>query len=220
MIQNVVLPESKLRVLIADDNPETRRSVRLMLAIIPEVVVVAIGRDGQEAVDLARDYHPDLVILDINMPRKNGLVAYHEISQIYPDTGCIIISTDIPGRFPNKIIIPGIQEFLLKPFTVEEMQDVIERIKLVVWNYRHELLPAEQPIPQAEVDLKQLAQEYARARRVDDEAVGVFEKLAQDPACELRWLRLLAIMYMLRQDWAGLKALAARLELQAASGNK
>jgi lipopolysaccharide biosynthesis regulator YciM len=60
--------------------------------------------------------------------------------------------------------------------------------------------------------LKRLASEYARFRRSDDQAVKVFEQLATNPECELRWLRILAMIYVVRQDWAKLQRLAERLQ--------
>ena len=110
MTQADVFPNTKLRVLIADDFQETRRSVRLMLSMNPDVVVVAIAKDGQEAVNLAREHHPDLVIMDYNMPKKDGLEAYKEISQIYPETGGIIISAQREAEELGSATTFGAQE--------------------------------------------------------------------------------------------------------------
>src|SRR5512134_2044342 len=84
----------KSRVLIADDVQETRRNTRLMLATIDDVEVVAIAANGLQAVQLAKEHHPDIVLLDINMPEMDGLTAYREINKVYPDIGCIIISAE------------------------------------------------------------------------------------------------------------------------------
>src|ERR1044071_734003 len=84
----------KLRVLIADDIQETRRNTRLMLATIDDVEVVAIAANGLQALHLAKEHHPDLVLLDINMPEMDGLTAYKEIAKVYPEIGCIIISAE------------------------------------------------------------------------------------------------------------------------------
>ena len=94
MTQTHVPPHRKLRVLIADDVQETRRNTRLMLATIDDVEVVAIAANGIQAVDLAKEHHPDILLLDINMPELDGLSAYRRIAQMYPDTGCIIISAE------------------------------------------------------------------------------------------------------------------------------
>ena len=67
---------------------------------------------------------------------------------------------------------------------------------------------------QREAYLKSLAHEYAKSRRIDDQAIEVFEHLARNPECELRWLMNLAMLYVLRKEWSKLKLLAARLEQQ------
>ena len=57
--------------------------------------------------------------------------------------------------------------------------------------------------------------EYGRAKRTDDQALDVFEQLAENPDCELHWLRTLAMIYIVRQEWGKLKTIAARLEKQS-----
>ena len=94
MMQTVSSPKRKIRVLIADDVQETRRNARLMLATIDDVEVVAIASNGRQAVELAEEHHPDILLLDINMPELDGLSAYREIAQAHPDIGCIIISAE------------------------------------------------------------------------------------------------------------------------------
>jgi YesN/AraC family two-component response regulator len=220
MSQTDALPNLKLRVLIADDVQETRRSVRLMLSMNPDVVVVAIATDGVQAVELSREHHPDIVVLDINMPRLDGLAAFREISQIYPDTGCIIMSAQRETNVVGAAMALGAQEYLLKPFTVDEFDDAVKRVAALVMESRRKLFEADQLRKKSEVYLKQLADEYAKSRRTDDEALGVFEQLAENPNCEIRWLRTLAMLYIIRQEWGKLKMLAARLERQFGSGAK
>jgi lipopolysaccharide biosynthesis regulator YciM len=65
---------------------------------------------------------------------------------------------------------------------------------------------------QSEKSLEKLAGEYARSKRTDDTALEVFEQLAENPDCDLRWLRTLAMLYIIREEWGKLKALAERLE--------
>ena len=89
MVQTSVPPKKKLRVLIADDVQETRRNTRLMLATIDDVEVVAIAANGLQAVQLAEEHHPDILLLDINMPEMDGLTAYRKIVHAHPDIGCI-----------------------------------------------------------------------------------------------------------------------------------
>lgn len=202
----------KTRILIADDFQETRRSVRLMLSMNPEVIVVATAKNGQEAVERAREYHPDIVILDINMPGMNGLDAYKEISQFYPDTGCIIITAEKDIMLLDKAMTLGAKEYLGKPFSIEELNDAVNRVRGQVDESRQKLVEADRLHKKSETYLKKLADEYSKNRRTDDEALAVFEQLAENPECELRWLKTLAMLYLLRQKWGNLKLLAERLE--------
>src|SRR6185503_15836544 len=167
----------KLRVLIADDVQETRRNTRLMLATIDDVEVVAIASNGIQAVDLAKQHHPDIVLLDINMPEMDGLTAYRHIAQMYPDTGCIIISAEKDTTTLRTAMSIGVQEYLIKPFTIEELETAIARVYPRVQATRRKLIQAEQLRRKNEAYLQQLAHEYAKTRRTDDQAIEVFERL-------------------------------------------
>ena len=212
MTQTPGSPHRKLRVLIADDVQETRRNTRLMLATIDDVEVVAIASNGLQAVDLAKEHHPDILLLDINMPELDGLSAYRRINQIHPDTGCIIISAEKDTTTLRTAITVGVQEYLIKPFTVDELEAAIGRVSQHVQQTRQKLAQAELLRRRNETYLKQLASEYAKTRRTDEKAVEVFEQLAGYPNCDMRWLQNLAMIYIVRQDWGKLKVLAANVE--------
>ena len=212
MTQAHVPPRRKLRVLIADDVQETRRNTRLMLATIDDVEVVAIAANGIQAVDLAKEHHPDILLLDINMPELDGLSAYRRIAQIYPDTGCIIISAEKDTTTLRTAMSIGIQEYLIKPFTGDELEKAIVRVSERVQKQRVKLAQDTQLRKQREAYLAQLAVEYAKTRRTDNQAVEVFEQLAENPHCEMRWLQNLAMIYIVRKDWGKLRILATKVE--------
>ena len=65
---------------------------------------------------------------------------------------------------------------------------------------------------QREAYLAQLAVEYSKNRRTDEKAMEVFEQLAHNPECDMRWLQTLAMIYVVRNEWGRLKVLAAKLE--------
>ena len=202
----------KMRVLIADDIQETRRNTRLMLAMIDNVEVVAIGSNGLQAVQLAKQHHPDIVFLDINMPEMDGLTAYKEILKIHPDTGCVIISAEKDTETLRTAMSIGVQEYLIKPFTVEELEIAVERVHERVGLTRKKISQDTQVRKQREAYLAQLATEYAKSRRTDDKAVEVFEQLAMNPECEMRWIQNLAMIYIVRKKWDRLKILAEKAE--------
>jgi len=214
MAQPGVSPNQKLRVLIADDVQVTRRSTRLMLAMIDTVEVVAIASDGVQAVEMTEEQRPDIVVLDINMPEMNGLEAFKQIKQIDPNTGCIIISAETETAILHKAMSLGICDYLFKPFTVDQLELAVKNVSERLVKSRQEKAQQQKLKQQNEAYLKQLATEYAKSRRTDNQAVQVYEYLAANPACELRWLRTLAMVYVIRQDWGKLKNLAIRLEQQ------
>jgi YesN/AraC family two-component response regulator len=211
-MQTVSSPKKKIRVLIADDVQETRRNTRLMLATIDDVEVVAIASNGTQAVELAEEQLPDILLLDINMPEKDGLSAYREIAQVHPDIGCIIISAEKDTTTLRTAMSIGVQEYLIKPYTIDELEKAIAHVYERVGKTRRELAQAEQLRSRNEAYLKQLAGEYARTRRTDDPAIEVFERLAENPHCEPRWLQNLAMIYVIRQMWGRLKVLAEKVE--------
>jgi len=167
---------------------------------------------GLQALQLAKEQHPDIVLLDINMPEMDGLSAYREIHKVLPGTGCIIISAEKDSTTLRNAISVGVQEYLIKPFTVEELEDAIGRVRILVEQYRVKLAQDTQVRKQREAYLLQLAAEYAKTRRTDEKAMEVFEQLAQNPECDMRWLQTLAMIYVVRQEWGRMRALATKLE--------
>ncbi|NEE27066.1 response regulator transcription factor, partial [Streptomyces sp. SID7982] len=80
------------RILLADDHALVRRGVRLILDGEPDLTVVAEAGDGAEAIEMARSEQPDLVILDIAMPRLTGLQAARELSRIMPGLRILMLT--------------------------------------------------------------------------------------------------------------------------------
>ncbi|MEB2333503.1 MAG: response regulator [Anaerolineaceae bacterium] len=202
----------RLKALIADDVQETRRNTRLMLATIDDVEVVAIASNGLQAIQFANEHRPDVVLLDVNMPGMDGLTAYREIAKLHPAIGCIIISAEKDTNTLQAAISAGVQEYLVKPFTGDELETAIKKVRAYVTQARRKTSEEAQIRKQRETYLAQLAAEYAKTHRTDDRAMEVFEQLAINPACETRWLQTLAMIYVVRQKWSRLKALAAKLE--------
>jgi len=212
MTQPIKMPYEKLRILIADDVQETRRSTHMMLSINPDVVVVAIAKNGVKAVELANQHKPDIAIMDINMPEMDGLTAYEKMLETQPNLPCIFISGEKDSQILRNAISIGAREYLIKPFTVDELNTAVHRVGKLVKEQRQRTGQTDRLRKQRSVYLKRLAQEYVRSRRTDDQALEVFENLARDPQCELRWLMNLAMLYVIRKKWGKLRELAARLE--------
>ena len=200
-----------VRILIADDTPETRRTARLMLANIPEVNIVAMAQDGQQTVDLALKHQPDLAIIDVNMPGFDGLTALQNIRKHLPDLVCILISVERDSYTLRQAITAGAQAYLTKPFTAHELSDAIRRAREDVWVKRRRLEQLARLRQQRDTYLQDLAKEYIKTRRADKRAMQVFEQLAQKSDCDLYLLKTLAVIYVFQQEWAKLEQLASRL---------
>ena len=202
----------KLRVLIADDIQETRRNTRLMVSALDNLEVVAIASNGRQALEMAAEHHPDIMLMDINMPIMDGLTAARQILKITPDIGCIIMSGERDPETIRDAMSVGIQEYLIKPFTIDELEAAVERVSNRLDEAGKNNLRVDQLRVKSESHLKQLADEYIKSKRTDDQAIEVFEQLVEFPDCDLRWMQTLAIIYALRQKWGKLKNLAEKIE--------
>jgi two-component system NarL family sensor kinase len=102
------------QILIADDHEMLRRGVRNTLQTEPDLEICGEAVDGQDAIDKARELHPDLVILDINMPVLNGLVAVRQILRYCPTTKIVIFSVHDSDQTKQEIIAAGAHGFVSK----------------------------------------------------------------------------------------------------------
>lgn len=207
--------EKKLRVLIADDKAETRRSTRLMLTLVPEVEVIALAQNGQEAVELARQHRPDIALMDVNMPGLNGLEAIAIMRRELPNLACIVISAEQQRSTFTEAMAVGARGFITKPFTSDQLVEVMKRVGNAVKENKQHTVEVSRMQRERDALLHELAYEYVKTQRMDDKARIVYEKLAEDPACDQRILLSLAMIYVTRRDWSKLKRLIARLEQMA-----
>jgi DNA-binding NarL/FixJ family response regulator len=106
--------ERVIRILLADDEAMMRAGVRAILAADPELDVVAEAGDGREAVDLAISHHPDVALLDIRMPKLDGLAAAREIRLAAPGTAVVMLTTFGEDDYIAKALDVGASGFLLK----------------------------------------------------------------------------------------------------------
>jgi DNA-binding NarL/FixJ family response regulator len=81
-----------LRVVVADDHPVFRQGIRALLAAVPDVEVVAEATGGEEAVRLAVELRPDVVVMDLNMPGLNGVDATRRVAREAPEVGVLVLT--------------------------------------------------------------------------------------------------------------------------------
>ncbi|MEO3801974.1 response regulator transcription factor [Nonomuraea sp. B1E8] len=103
-----------IRILLADDEAMIRAGVRAILASDPSLEVVAEAADGRQAVDLAISHRPDVALLDIRMPRLDGLAAAAELRRAAPDVAVVMLTTFGEDDYIAKALDVGAGGFLLK----------------------------------------------------------------------------------------------------------
>ncbi|NUR71027.1 MAG: response regulator transcription factor [Hamadaea sp.] len=103
-----------IRLLVADDEPMIRSGVRAILASDPGIELVAEAGDGREAVELALRHRPDVALLDIRMPKLDGLAAAREIRRGLPETAVLMLTTFGEDEYISAALAAGASGFLLK----------------------------------------------------------------------------------------------------------
>ena len=117
-----------LRLLIADDDPGFRRSLRRVLERDPDTEVIGEAADGKEAVRLARALHPGIVLMDIGMPQMNGLEALRLTKEAWPDTKVIMVTIHDEEPYRVVAMAGGADGFVLKKSVGTELLPTIRRL--------------------------------------------------------------------------------------------
>ena len=118
----------KIRVIIADDIKETRENIKKLLSFEKEIEVIGEAENGEEAVFIVKESRPDIVLMDINMPIKDGIKATEEITVLVPETSVIMISVQGEHEYLKKAMSAGARDFIIKPFTGDDLAETIYKI--------------------------------------------------------------------------------------------
>jgi two-component system response regulator DegU len=116
------------RIIIIDDHQLFREGVKRILEFEESFEVVAEGDDGSDIISLYRDYLPDVVLMDINMPGKNGVDATKELIQEFPDAKVIMLSIHDDESYVTHALKSGALGYMLKEMDADE---IVEAIKVV-----------------------------------------------------------------------------------------
>lgn len=116
------------KILIVDDEELERTALRHMLGKdLPELEIIAEARNGIEAVEMAKEYEPDIILMDIKMPGKSGLEAAEEINVINPATKIIMLTAFDRFEYAQSALKVGAVEYLLKPIRSIELKNVLKK---------------------------------------------------------------------------------------------
>jgi pilus assembly protein CpaE len=118
----------KIRILIVDDNKETRENVSRLLAFESDMEVVGQAYNGISGLELAHEYEPHIVLMDINMPDMDGITATREMSIQIPYCQVIIISVQFEQDYMRSAMLAGARDYQAKPFSADELVNCIRRV--------------------------------------------------------------------------------------------
>jgi DNA-binding NarL/FixJ family response regulator len=104
----------RYRVLVVDDHEMVRQRLRILLESYSELLVIGEATNGLEAISMAGVIRPDIVIMDVNMPIMNGIVATRHIKDAQPTTIVIGLSLNDSGQIGGTMLAAGADAFLLK----------------------------------------------------------------------------------------------------------
>src|SRR3974390_3516148 len=120
---------AKLRILIAEDQALVRRGTAVLLSMEPDMEVVGQACDGIEAVEMAGQLRPDIVLMDLHMPRQGGVAATREITRALPGTQVLVLTTLNDDETVFEAVRAGAHGYLLKDVTEQELLDTIRALR-------------------------------------------------------------------------------------------
>jgi len=123
-----VSAHAPVRILIADDSQEICGSLERLLSLESSLEIVGLAADGQRAIELVRSTQPDIAILNVAMPRCDGVAASEQILAERPSTRVTLMSVDGDPEALRRGMRAGAREFLTKPFDAVKLGHMVRRV--------------------------------------------------------------------------------------------
>lgn len=118
--------EKRITVLVCDDQAVVREGLAAILSTIPHISVIGLASQGQEAIEMVEKFQPDLVLMDLNMPRMNGVQATRQICEKFPKTAVLVLTTYTTDEWLFDAIRAGAAGYLLKDTRRDDLVRAIE----------------------------------------------------------------------------------------------
>lgn len=157
-----------VRVLLADDHHLVRAGIRALLEKIEGIIVSGEVSDGREVLEFLGSDEPDVLLLDISMPRLNGMETLARIAKEFPSVRVILLSVHQNSEYLWQAISAGAAGYLLKRASADELERAIETVKQGRFYLSTELAPLAQQLPLTPACLRNgpLEQLTARQREI------------------------------------------------------
>ncbi len=123
------MTEKPYRIIIADDHSLIRKGLRTIIEIESDIQVIGEAGDGQELLDLLSDEQPDLIIMDISMPRINGIEAVREVVEKYPGVRILMLTMHRNSQYFYNAISAGAHGYLMKDDSDTELLTAIRTVQ-------------------------------------------------------------------------------------------
>jgi DNA-binding NarL/FixJ family response regulator len=155
----------KTKVLIADDHEVVRDGLKNILMTSGTMMIIGEANDGNEAITMYDKLRPDVVIMDISMPKMNGIEATKKIKDRFPDAKILILTMHDNQEYLNQVIRSGAQGFVLKNTDKEELLSAVKTVadgekffskdisKMMIENYIRTAQNNEKPSSDREIPL-------------------------------------------------------------------
>ena len=118
----------KITVLLADDHTVVRQGLRTLLAVEPDIEVVGEAENGRQAVQLARQLQPDVIVMDIAMPHLNGLEATRQIISEKASAKLLILSSYADSEYVHQLTVAGAAGYLIKQTAAADLIDAVREV--------------------------------------------------------------------------------------------
>lgn len=117
-----------INTLIVDDHPLVRDGLTARINRSTEVRVIGEACDGEQALEMLKELKPDIVLMDINMPKLNGIQTTEAILDLYPDILILVLSMHDDREYVSSVIDAGARGYVLKSASAEEMFNAIKAV--------------------------------------------------------------------------------------------